>query len=83
MNKSDCKDIAVSYRYSHSFVHKTCLFEAGASLSASEADKTIIHAIMPTYTIKIKEIMVVSVHCRHNTVPLFSCCSVAVPFIAG
>ncbi len=58
VTKSDCKDIAVSYRYSYSFVHKTCLFEAGACLSAPDADSTITHAIVSTYTIKMKEIMV-------------------------
>ncbi len=49
----------------HSFVHKTCLFEAGACLSAPDAETTTKNAIVSTYTIKIKEIMVVSVHCRH------------------
>jgi hypothetical protein len=43
-----------------------CLFEAGASMSAQDAETTIKNSIVSTYTIKIKEIMVDIVHCRHK-----------------
>jgi hypothetical protein len=43
-----------------------CLFEAGASMSAPDAETTIKNSIVSTYTIKIKEIMVDIVHCRHK-----------------